>query len=260
MRSTSFISSFPRKLLLVVLLSITYAPSAFAQCIDRKKIDWSEDGLFYNYGYLCPAYFFSYGGDTSKKWNIGFANIDIRQAPPNALKFKEKVDQTIKNHAGGIFFRNLKFNNVEVCYPEKLKAFKDSGAVLATLAHYKCRYTYSYSFEPDSLTGYNICVGVTSSGQIITPLIFPSKRFYKPINNLFTYCHLIEIARKAQKNIDPIDKISFNYDKKKKIFYWLISQALVNEHEGGNDINEVFIDAADFSKVRAVKSTVYVMF
>lgn len=229
MRSTSFISSFPRKLLLVVLLSITYAPSAFAQCIDRKKIDWSEDGLFYNYGYLCPAYFFSYGGDTSKKWNIGFANIDIRQAPPNALKFKEKVDQTIKNYAGGIFFRNLKFNNVEVCYPEKLKAFKDSGAVLATLAHYKCRYTYNYSFEPDSLTGYNICVGVTSSGQIITPLIFPSKRFYKPINNLFTYCHLIEIARKAQKTLTLSIRSALIMIRKRKYFiglfpkHWLMS-------------------------------------
>ena len=260
MKSISFIPAIPRKLLIIVSLSITYASFAFSQCIDRTKIDWSRDGLFYDYGYLCPAYFFSFGGDTSKKWNIGFENIDIRQEPANVLKFKQKVDKTIKNYSGENFFRNLKFNNVEVCYPERLKFFKDSGAVLATLAHYKCPYTYSYSFQPDTLTGYNICVGVTSSGQITTPLIFPSKHYYKPINKSFTYCTLIEIARKVQKNIDPIDKISFDYDRKKKIFYWRISQAVVNIHEGSNKINEVIIDAADFNKVRTIKSTVYVIF
>ena len=237
MRCKPFIIAITRKLLIVVLLSIAYTSFVSAQCIDRKKISWSEDGLFYNYGYLCPAYFFSFGGDTSKKWNIGFENVDIRQAPVNVLKFKKKVDQAIKNYAGGNFFKNLKFTNVEVCYPERLKFFKDSGAVLATLAHYKCRYSYNYSFEPDSLTGYNICIGVTSSGQIVTPFIFPSKRSYKPIINSFTYCQLIGIAKQIQKNIEPIDKISFNYDKKKKLFYWLISQEIVGVHEGSNNIN-----------------------
>lgn len=260
MRNKSFILAIAYKLLIVVLLLDIYVSSAHAQCIDRKKINWSRDGLFYNYGYLCPAYFFSFDGDTSKKWNTGFENIDIRQAPANVLKFKQKVDRTIKNYAGENFFRNLKFSNVEVCYPERLKFFKDEGAVLATLAHYKCRYTYNYSFKPDTLTGYNICIGVTSSGQIITPFIFPSRRFYKPINKSFTYCQLIEIARKAQKNIDPIDYISFNYDGKKKIFYWLISQKLVNEHEGRNDINQVIIDAADFRKVSTVKFPAFVVY
>lgn len=260
MRCKPFIIAVTRKLLIGVLLSIAYTSFVSAQCIDRKKISWSEDGLFYNYGYLCPAYFFSFGGDTSKKWNIGFENVDIRQAPVNVLKFKKKVDQAIKNYAGGNFFKNLKFTNVEVCYPERLKFFKDSGAVLTTLAHYKCRYTYNYSFEPDSLTGYNICIGVTSSGQIVTPFIFPSKRSYKPIINSFTYCQLIGIAKQIQKNIEPIDKISFNYDKKKKLFYWLIAQEIVGVHKGSNNINEVLIDASDFSKVRKIKSAVFVSF
>lgn len=260
MRSKLFISAILYRLIITLLLSIIYKSSVFAQCINRKKINWSDDGLFYNYGYLCPAYFFSFGGDTSKKWNIGFENIDIQQAPANALKFKQKVDQAIKDYAGKDFFKTLKFNNVEVSYPERLKFFKDSGAVLVTLAHYKCSYTYNYSFEPDSLTGYNICIGVTSSGQIITPFIFPSKRFYKPINKSFTYCQLIEIAKKAQKNIEPIDRISFNYDKKKKLFYWTISQEVVSVHEGSNNINEVIIDAANFNKVLTKRSTVLVAF
>lgn len=258
MRPKPSVIAVTHKLLIVVLLLFTYTSSAFGQCIERKKIDWTDDRLFYDYGYLCPSYFFSFNGDTSKKWNIRFENIDIRQAEPNALKFKQKVDQAIKQYAGESFFKRLKFNNVQVCYPEKLKFFKDNGAGLATLKHYKCRYSYHYSFEPDSLTGYNICVAVTSSGKIITPFIFPSSSFYKPINTAFTYCELIDIARKIQKNIDPIDRISFNYDREKKIFYWLISQDVVDVHEGPNEINQVVIDAADFNKVRAIKSTVSV--
>ena len=260
MRKNKFSPIFVQKILLVVLMNLTFSAMGFAQCIDRAKLNWSDDGLFYDYGYLCPAYFFSFSGDTSRNWNIRFENIDMRQAPVNALKFKQKVDQVIKNYAGKSFFRNLKFTNVEVCYPERLKIFKDSGAVLVTLAHYKCRYTYNYSFEPDSSTGYNISVGVSNSGQVVTRLIIPPKNVYKPIITSFTYCKLIEIARKYQKNIDPIDNISFNYDKKKKAFYWLVSQRLTNEHEGKNFINVVYIDAADFNKVSAVKSSVFVSF
>jgi hypothetical protein len=244
---------------ITVLVLIFLATAAFSQCIDRQKIDWSEDGLFFDYGYLTPSYSFAFKGDTSKQWNIQFANIDIRQAPANALKFKSKVDRAIKVFAGSEFFQNLKFDEVSVCFPERLKLFTDSGAQVS-LEHFKSKYTYSYSFEPDSITGYNIVVAVNRFGKIITPFIFPSKRFYKPIDKSFTYCKLIEIARKAQKNIDPIDKISFEYDKKKKRFYWFISQALVNEHEGANYVNVVYIDAADLKKVTTERSTMFVVY
>lgn len=245
--------------LLFVSLLIFSALTTFSQCLDRGKIDWSEDGLFFDYGYLTPSYSFAFKGDTSKKWNTQFEAIDIRQAPANALKFKIKVDKAIKEFAGNKFYQNLKFNDVSVCYPERLKLFIDSGAQVS-LKHYKTKYTYSYTFEPDSLTGYNIIVAVDRFGKIITPFIFPSKRFYKPIDRSFTYCKLIQIARKAQKNLDSIDRVTFEYNKKTKKFYWLISQALVNEHEGANDVNVVYIDAADLKKVRVVKSKVFVTY
>jgi hypothetical protein len=260
MRNHIFSSPSVQKLFIVLVLSAIYSPACLAQCIDRKKIDWSNDGLFYDYGYLCPAYFFSFNGDTAKKWNTRFENINIGQAPGNVLRFKHTVDQAITKHAGVEFFKNLKFNNAEVCYPGRLKLFKDSGMTLATLAHYKCRYVYNYSLDADSVTGYNINVGVTSYGKIVTPLIIPSKRNYKPIIKTFTYCQLIEIAKKAQKNIIPVDRISFKYDKKKQQFYWLISEEIVSPHEGRNDINVVYIDASDFNRVTAVKSSVLVAF
>jgi hypothetical protein len=245
--------------LLFVCLLIFSALTTFSQCIDRGKIDGSEDGLFFDYGYLCPSYSFAFNGDTSKNWNIHYDDIDIRQAPPKVLKFKSRVDRAIKEFAGSKFYQNLKFEDVSVCYPERLKLFNDSGAQVS-LAHFKSKYTYFYSFEPDTTTGYSIAVAVDQSGKIITPFIFPSKRFYKPVDKSFTYCKLIAIARKAQKNIDPIDKISFEYDKKKKKFYWLVSQALVNDHEGANQVNVVYIDAADLKKVTSAKSTVFVSY
>ncbi len=240
------------------LLNLTTL-TASSQCIERKNIGWSEDRLFLDYGFLCPSYNFALKGDTSKNWNTHFANIDIRLAPPEVLKFKSKVDRAIKKFAGSKFCQNLEFESVQVCYPEQLKLFRDNGADVS-LENFKSRYTFSYSFQPDTITGYNITVAVSKYGKIITPFIFPSEHFYKPIDKSFTYCKLIEIAKKAQKNIDSVGNISFEYDKKKMKFYWHISQALVNEHEGANDIYVVDIDAADLKKITTYKSQVFVTF
>jgi hypothetical protein len=242
-----------------VFFIISFNSIAYSQCIDRKKITWGGDYGNYNYSYLCPEYFFSYGGDTAKNWNIHNNNIDINQAPPNALKFKHNIELIIKKHAGNDFYKNLKFYNVSVVYPKRLKLFIDSGAQVS-LKHYHAKYFYCYGFEPDTLTAYLIGIAVNKKGKIVYHSSFPSKAYYKTIDKKFTYCQLIEIARKAQKNIDPIDEIKFEYDEDTKRFYWNISQALVNPHEGINYINQVMIDAADLGKVSTVKSSVSVNF
>ncbi|MDB5152468.1 MAG: hypothetical protein JWR54_1219 [Mucilaginibacter sp.] len=155
--------------------------TAFSQCIDKQKIRWGGDYGNYEYSYLCPAYFFAYGGDTSKVWNIHNNNIDIRQAPTNALKFKVKVEQEIKRYAGERFFKNLKFYNVSVVYPDRLKLFLDSGAQVS-FKHYKAKYFYCYGFEPDTITAYLVGVAVNSAGKIIYRSNIPSKYNYKAID------------------------------------------------------------------------------
>ena len=247
------------RILLVIIGIIMSFSTAFSQCIDRQKIRWGGDYGNYHYSYLCPAYFFAYGGDTSRNWNTSNNNIDIRQAPVNALKFKAKVEQEIKKYAGESFFKNLKFYNVSVGYPDRLKLFLDSGARVS-LKHYKAKYFYFYGFEPDTITAYLVGVAVNSSGKILTRFNFPSKRYYKPIDKAYTYCKLIDIAKNVQKDIDPIDEIKFDYDKKKKRFYWLISQATVNDREGINYINQVIIDAADLKKVSATRGQVTIVY
>lgn len=177
MRIRSAIFSF----LLGNLMVVASFSTAFSQCIDKQKIRWGGDYGNYEYSYLCPAYFFAYGGDTSKVWNIHNNNIDIRQAPTNALKFKVKVEQEIKRYAGERFFKNLKFYNVSVVYPDRLKLFLDSGAQVS-FKHYKAKYFYCYGFEPDTITAYLVGVAVNSAGKIIYRSNIPSKYNYKAID------------------------------------------------------------------------------
>jgi hypothetical protein len=245
---------------ITVLLTIFIQYTAYAQCIDKEKIQYGGDYGHTKYIHLCPTYSFAFGGDTTKSWNILGNPISIQQAPANVLKYKRKVDDAIKAYAGNRFCSDLHFQSVDVVYPERLQAFKDSGRWEVTLKHYKAKYLYYYEFEPDTASSYLIGVAVSKDGRIISPFNFPSKKEYKPIDKAFTYCKLIDIATKVQKHIDPIESIKFEYDTKRKRFYWRISQEVVNSHEGLNHLNQVFIDAADLTKTRNFTSHVSIIY
>ena len=246
---------------LLLILGIAIQLTTFSQCIDSTKIKWGGDYGFINYIRQCPTYNFAYGGDTSKHWNVLDDAIDIMQAPIKVIELKHKVDAAIKNYAGKNFYSDVRFNSVEVVYPDKLKTFTDSGRGGLTLKYCKAKYFFYYTFQPDRIgKGYLIGVAVDKYGKIISPFTFPSKNDYKPIDKTYTYCKLIDIARSTQKNINPIDEISLNYDKKNKRFYWFISQAIVDTHEGINYINVVTIDAANLSRAKTYKSHAMIIY
>jgi hypothetical protein len=234
--------------------------AAFAQCIDLQKITYGGDWGFVNYIHLCPTYAFAFGGDTSKQWNILTDPIDIMQAPREVLHLKNKVDSAIKHFAGDKFFSKIKFNSVEVVYPELLQMFRDSGRNEVTLKHCKAKYFFYYEFQPDTIAGYHIGIAVNDRGKIISEFNFPSKSNYKPVDTTFSYCKLVKTARQVQQNIDPIERIQLEYDTTRKRFYWLISQGLVNEKEGLNYYNQVIIDAADLTKTSTSKGEAFVDF
>ncbi len=242
---------------LLVWFSFT-STIALPQCIDKSKIDFGGDYGFVDYIFHCPTYSFSYKGDTSKKWGILNNPIDISQAPAIALKYKKMVEDSIRSYAGSSFFSNVEFEDVEIVYPEKFKDF--SGRHDVTQSTCRAKYFYNFQFKADSIKGYLIGVAVDKKGKIISPFNFPSKRFYKPIDKTFTYCKLIDIARRAQKNMDPINKISLEYDKRQGHFYWLISQAVNPTHEGENYYNQVVIDAADLTTVKKIRAVALVEF
>jgi hypothetical protein len=152
----------------------------------------------------------------------------------------------------------VKFNEVEVVYPNKLKAFIDSGRQDFTLKFCKAKYLFYYDFMPDSLMAYHIGVAVNSTSKIISQFTFPSKKEYKPIDTTFSYCKLIEIARQGQKDIEPIKEIKFEFDKKTKRFYWLIIQEIKNEKQGLNYYHQVIIDASDLKKAKVIKAKAYI--
>jgi len=104
---------------LITLLLIAKSLTAFSQCIDRQKITYGGEWGFVDFIHRCPTYNFTYGGDISKNWNDLSDPIDINQAPKQVFKVKEYVEDSIKKHAGDLFFSKVKFNSVEVVYAKK---------------------------------------------------------------------------------------------------------------------------------------------
>jgi len=231
-----------------ILIFLLTHLTIIAQCIDKEKITYGGDYGFVDYIHRCPTYNFAYGGDTLRNWNMFGDPIDIIQAPKNLMDLKKKVEMQIKKYAGTKFFSKVKFKSVDVVYADKLKSFKAHGQLGVTLKFCKAKYFFYYEFKPDTIATYHIGIALDNSGKIISKFHFPSKENYQPIDTSFTYCRLIEIARKSQHDIDPIAEIKFEYNEKEKKFYWLISQDILNKKEGLNYMNEVIIDAADLTK------------
>ncbi|MEN0052649.1 MAG: hypothetical protein AAGC65_03230 [Mucilaginibacter sp.] len=227
---------------------------AYSQCIDRGKIKYGGNYYSTDYIRLCPTYAFATNGDTSKNWNVLTDPIDIKQAPAKALAYKRNVDIAILKYSGDKFYSKLNFHSLEVVYPQRLNWFKKQGRQDVTLKYYKAKYFFFYQFKPDSIASFLIGIAVNKEGKIISPFVFPSKKNYAPIDTSFTYCKLLEIARSKQRDIDPVQELSLEFDTKSQRFLWLISQSVVDTKEGDNFFNQVMIDAADLSKVQTAKT------
>jgi len=68
------------------------------------------------------------------------------------------------------------------------------------------------------------------------------------------------LAKKYKEQIEPIDRIRFDYSFDEKKFYWIITQKLINEKRGINNINELLIDASNYKIMRIEKKTLAVDF
>jgi hypothetical protein len=245
---------------LFILIFCVTRLTVFSQCIDREKITYGGDWGFVDFIHRYPTYNFTFGGDTSKNWNVLDDPIDIVQAPAKVLSLKKVVDNKIKEFAGEKFYSKVTFNSVEVVYADRLKAFIDSGRQDVTLKYCKAKYFFYYEFKPDTIATFHIGIALDKNGNILSEFNFPTKNNYKSIDTTFTYCKLVEVARQVQRNIDPIKEIKLEYNSKTKRFYWLISQGLVNEKEGLNYFNQVYIDANNLTKATTSKASVSVIY
>ncbi len=234
--------------------------TAFSQCIDKAKITYGGDWAFVDFIHRCPTYNFAFDGDTSKNWNVLTDPIDIKQAPPEVLLFKQGVEKKIIEYSSADFFSKIKFNSVEVVYPDRLKYFKDSGRQDVTLKYCKAKYFFYYEFKIDPLSTYHIGIALDKKGEIISKFNFPSKINYSPLDEKFDYCKLIDIARKSQPKIDPVEDIKLEFDKETNRFYWLLTQEIVNSKEGINYFNQVQIDASDFRIIRNITASAHIIY
>lgn len=236
------------------------AQLAAAQCIDQEKITYGGDWGYTDYTHLCPMYQFAYGGTESKEWGTLGDPVSMSQAPAIILQLKQLVEDSIRRYAGAKFYQQLRFNSVEMVVPEQLRHFKKEGRQNVTLKYCKAKYFFYYEFKPDSVATYHYGVAIDKQNKIISPFKFPKASEYRPIDLSFSYCQLLRIAEQAQPNIKPVDTILMEYDSKGKRFYWLISQEIVDQHEGTNYYNQVLIDAADLTKTKKRQGEAYIVY
>lgn len=230
---------------------------SFSQCIDKEKITYGGN---WHSGYVnvCPTYEFAFGGDTSKNWNILGDPIDIMQVAKVVMPIKSFVEQKIKNYADEFFFSRVKLNSVEIAYPQDAQKFIDSGRIDNFKKSCAAKYYFYYDFMVDSLMPYHMGIAVDSLERIISPFEFPSKKNHKSIDTNYSYCQLINIAKKVRKDIEPIEEIQFQYDKNTKQFYWLIIEKIKNEKQGLNYFYEVVINAANLKETKLVRAKAYI--
>ena len=180
--------------------------------------------------------------------------IDIKQAAASVLKYRSKIENAIKAYAGDRFFSALQLKSMGVLYPERVEVPIDNEHRKIVVRYEKIKddykYVYLYDFKADSTASCEFSFDVDRFGNVIPRFDFPPKERYKPINKTFTYCQLINIARKAQKHIYPIGSIQLNYNVDSKRFYWVIFQDISDNSPGPQYCYEVQIDAADLSKVK----------
>jgi hypothetical protein len=234
------------------------SPRKVSHCLEDEKVEYGGDFNSYNYTYFCPFYSFKYHGETSTKWD--FLNpVDIMQISSTLFPVKKKVEYQIQDYAGESFFSRLEFSSVDVVYPDSVKKFEGRMPEV-DMSNCKAKYYFFYVFRADVQAVYNIGFAVNEKGAIISPYDFPSKGYYRPIDTTLTVCKALEIARKANPKLGPIDKVTFDYDVKAKRFYWIVSQAIQYKHAGINKFNLVLIDAANPSIVKKQQGQVSISF
>jgi hypothetical protein len=240
------------KFLVVVLILLSF--TSYAQCIEKEKIMWGGNYIIP----FCPAYQFTFDGDTSKHWSI-LDPMHISQVKDLITPVKNSVEQEVKNYAGESFFSRVEFQSVDIVYPDSIEKFK-SRQPQVDWEKCKAKYYFYYKFFPDSIASYNIGIAVNEQGKIISQFKFPAKQDYVPIDTSLTVCRVVDIAMKANKDIVPIEEVKFDYDPKTKRFYWVISQEILNVREGENKYNQVIVDAANPKIVRTQVGKSHVVF
>lgn len=174
--------------------------------------------------------------------------INMKYAPPEVAGYKRRVDSAIRAYAGDAYCSRLFFRDVEVVYPDSLERFANTWGG-AKKRHCEAKYNFYYEFRSDTIARHFIPILLDSNGVMLHKFAFPSKNEYKQIDTNFTYCKLINIAHEAEKKMDNVDRIQFEYDPKRKKYYWLLYQS-IEEDKWGNNYYEVIIDAADLAKVK----------
>ncbi|AHM59257.1 hypothetical protein D770_04950 [Flammeovirgaceae bacterium 311] len=247
------------KPLKVFIIFILYSCNLFSQCIEQEKIGLGGEFGSIPHTFRCPTYNFSFKGVESKEWNIVDDPIHITQAGDEVLLIKEQLEKKIMDYSGEDFFSKLTFHSVEVSYPDSVEKFK-TRMPKVDLEKCTAKYFFYYYFVPEDFMKYCIGFALDTDGNILSNFNFPSKNEYREIDKSLNKCEVLDIARATNKEIDPIDKISFEYDDEKKIFYWLIKQKIVNPKEGVNEYNVVVVNAADRTEILSFKRTGFIQF
>ncbi|WP_055437547.1 MULTISPECIES: hypothetical protein [unclassified Lacinutrix] len=247
------------KLIALILILSSFSCNAQEKCIDNENIGLGGDFNSIDYTFRCPTYNFSFTGDKSKEWNILNNPIDINQIADKVLPIKTRLENKIKEYAGEKLFSKLEFYSVQISYPDSIQKFKTRGPSV-DMEKCNAKYFFDYYFIPTDSIKYCVGIALDENENIVSEFNFPSKSDYKIIDDNLDLCEVIEIAKETNNEIEPIDKVSFEFDPKNKVFYWSITQKIIDMKEGENEYNAIAIDAADKTKVISFKRKTFIQY
>jgi hypothetical protein len=236
---------------LILLLSISL--NMRSQCAGEEKLTCGGDWAGIDYIFFCPTYTFAFNGDTSKQWNILNNKIDIYQIKNKIFPVKAKIEAQILNYSGKKFFNDLNFVSVDVVFPDSVEKFSNRVPSII-MDKCKAKYFFYYKFIPIENVHYNIGIAVSEQGEILNKFDFSAKKDYKMIDKKLTICDVLEIAKKYEEQIYPIESIKLHYNEKDKKFYWLVRQGLKEYTKGTHYLNELLIDASNRKHVEIKQS------
>ncbi|WP_281616488.1 hypothetical protein [Flammeovirga sp. SubArs3] len=242
----------------IILILLIFSLNSFSQCLEQNKISYGGNWNNYNYTYFCPIYTFSFGGDTSKTWNI-LNPIDINKISSQILPIKKEVERQILSYSGKEFLQDLNFLSVEIVYPDSINKFSCRRPQY-NIDRCKAKYFFYYNYSPIENANYHIGIALNDSLEIVNELILPSKKEFRQIDKELTICKLINLSKRYKNQIEPIEKIKFEYDVKTKRFVWILSQGLIDKKEGINKYNEMIINASDSEKIEFRVSNVIITY
>lgn len=191
----------------------------YSQCEDSDKLDFGGTYLSKSNNYIRFEEKFK---DTVYLENIAYPE-DINKIKSFSDYILLKAEKYIINRGGNDFYNNLKNNGFEVNFQDSVKInYEDQK--LYNLENYNVTYSIFYTYKNKN-TRYAFGLEFDKNGEMISENQFPKYSENIEFENLSNYCNALEVVKKDKRfKGKTVDCIKLAYLDNINSFCWLIEE------------------------------------